>query len=290
MAQSDVISKDGSVPSPEDLPIRYTLYEPGKPKQKKLPVVLFIHGFKGFKDWGPFPEACKEIASKGHVVIACNLSRNGVGESLTEFDELDLFEDQTLSQDLTDVDTVIKAIQDDNVKAQSVKMDKEKIGIIGHSRGGHTAAAATAEYNAITCLITWSAVANYNERWSEEMISDWNEKGYTEIENARTGQTMRINKSVYEDARENADKLMADKRITEVTVPTLIIHGANDESVPRSDADKLFQNAGTDQKNCIIIPDTGHTFDGAQPFEDEELPKPFQRMLSYTCQWLDAHL
>ena len=26
------------------------------------PVILFVNGFKGFKDWGAFPAACEELA------------------------------------------------------------------------------------------------------------------------------------------------------------------------------------------------------------------------------------
>jgi uncharacterized protein len=46
-----------------------------------LPVILFVHGFKGFKDWGAFPDACEEFARVGFAVVAFNLSLNGVGKT-----------------------------------------------------------------------------------------------------------------------------------------------------------------------------------------------------------------
>ena len=56
------------------------------------PVVVFCHGFKGFKDWGPFPEWGRFLARSGFVAVHFNFSRNGVTpEAPTEFTDLDAF-------------------------------------------------------------------------------------------------------------------------------------------------------------------------------------------------------
>jgi len=289
MSQNKLEKVSDYIDSPENLPINYDLYFP-KEKSDTLPVVLFLHGFKGFKNWGPFPQVCRAIAAEGYAVLAFNLSKNGVSGHGNQFDELELFADETLSRDLDDVGMVLKALNDGTIYTGGAALDKNRIGILGHSRGGHTAIAATAEFNSISCLVTWSAVANYNERWSREMVDDWKNKGYTEIENARTGQVMRINKVVYEDAREHEDRLMAIKRIKAIEHPTLIIHGRDDEAVPVEDAKKLFEAAIADKKNCIIIPDTGHTFAGAHPFEADKFPQALEKALTYTRQWFDVYL
>ena len=292
MEYSSITTYKGSIPSTENLPIHYDLHLPKDSSNGPLPVVLFLHGFKGFKDWGPFPWACKHIASKGFGVVAFNLSRNGVSGHGMDFDELDLFSEQTLSQDLDDVGTVIKALTDGQIapEAETNLRNNDQIGIIGHSRGGHTAIAAAAEQSAITCLITWSAVANYNKRWSSEMIADWKSEGVTEIKNGRTGQIMPVKKKVYEDAQKNADRLMADRRITGVEAPTLILHGQDDKAVAVDDANRLFEQSGAEHKNCIIIPVTGHTFGGAHPFDEDQFPPPFKTMLGFTTQWLKAYM
>ncbi|MDZ7681206.1 MAG: alpha/beta fold hydrolase [Fodinibius sp.] len=224
MRYSDIVKKSGSVSSSEGLPIYYDVYVPSGHPEKELPVVIFLHGFKGFKDWGAFPDACAELASFGFAVVAMNFSLNGVGESMTEFDELDLFSRQTLSQDLDDVGRMIEAIQTGEVAVKGAALNTGAVGLLGHSRGGHTAVAAAAEYDAVGCLVTWSAVADYNAHWSDEMIADWQEKGITKIKNGRTGQMMPVKDIVYKDAQANADRLMAVKRAPELTIPALFVH------------------------------------------------------------------
>jgi len=294
MEETAIRTQQGSIPSTENLPIYYDLHLPDVHSDGSLPVVLFVHGFKGFKDWGPFPLACRHISEKGFAVVAINLSRNGVKGHGMEFNELDLFSEQTLSQDLDDVGSVVKAVTDGEIAPGSgsshVSLNYERLGIIGHSRGGHTAVAAASEHPELKCLITWSAVANYNKRWSKEMIADWKSKGVTEIKNGRTGQIMPVKKVVYKDAQKNADRLMADRRIPDVEVPTLILHGQKDEAVSVDDANRLFEQSGAEYKNVIIIPETGHTFGGAHPFDANEFPPSFKTMLGFTTQWLEHYL
>ncbi len=53
--------------------------------------LIFVHGFKGFKDWGFGPYLADYFSKKGYFVITFNFSHNGVGKNLTEFDELEKF-------------------------------------------------------------------------------------------------------------------------------------------------------------------------------------------------------
>ena len=280
----------GSVPSTENLPIYYDLYYPGDSKEDNLPVILFLHGFKGFKDWGAFPDACSALSKKGFAVLAMNFSLNGVGESMTEFDQLDLFARETLSQDLEDVGTVIEALKDKDITAEGCSLAIDKIGVLGHSRGGHTAVSASAEYPEIKCLVTWSAVANYNARWSDDMINDWEEKGVTKIKNGRTGQIMPVKDVVYKDAIKNADRLMAVKRVRELDIPSLFVHSKGDEGVPYSEAENLYEHCNSEDKRLELIPDSGHTFNTAHPFEADTFPEPFAKVVDITGNWFQSHL
>lgn len=287
----DIIAKiSDSVPSEEGVPIRYDLYVPSGRSDMRVPVIIFLHGFKGFKDWGPFPAACERLSEAGFAVLAMNFSHNGIGENPEVFDRLDLFEKETLTRDLEDVGTVIRALQDGRISTDKVRMDADTIGLLGHSRGGHTAVAAAAEYDEVACLVTWSAVADYNERWSEEMIDDWKQKGVSEIKNGRTGQMMPVGKVVYEDARRNADRLMAAERVRELRIPALFVHARDDESVPDSEARILHRNCPSKEKKLRLVPDTGHTFGGAHPFEEEQFPSPFDEVLEGTLKWFEYYL
>lgn len=290
MEYSNISKISDSIPSTEDLPIYYDLYVPAGHSGRQLPAIIFLHGFKGFKDWGAFPEACAELSSAGFAVVAMNFSLNGVGESMTEFDQLDLFSRETLSQDLEDVGSVIDALQSGTIAADQASIETDNIGILGHSRGGHTATAAAAEYDDIACLVTWSAVADYNAHWSDQMISDWKEKGVTKIKNGRTGQMMPVRDLVYKDALQNADRLMAVKRARELTIPAMFIHSKGDEGVPYSEAEKLYRNCSSSDKELKLIPNSGHTFGTSHPFEDEEFPETFENVVADTRAWFESHL
>ncbi|HET6527238.1 MAG TPA: alpha/beta fold hydrolase [Balneolaceae bacterium] len=289
MKYHDITKSSGSVRSNEDLPIHYDFYVPLDEEKQQFPVIIFLHGFKGFKDWGAFPVACAELSAAGFAVLAMNFSLNGVGENMLEFDQLDLFARETLSQDLEDVGSIIAALKDEAISPEKATVTEDNIGILGHSRGGHTAVAAAAEFPEIKCLVTWSAVADYNARWSDEMITDWNEQGITRIKNGRTGQMMPVKDVVYKDALENADRLMAAKRVHELNIPAMFIHSKGDEAVPYQDAESLYQSCASDDKELILIPDSGHTFDVSHPFEGE-FPAPFKEVVEHTQKWFSQHL
>ena len=54
------------------------LEEDSSSQVSENPVIIFTHGFKGFKDWGGFPYMMKRIASKGFTAVSFNFSHNGV--------------------------------------------------------------------------------------------------------------------------------------------------------------------------------------------------------------------
>ena len=290
MEFTSVSISSGQIESTEALPIRYDLYAPQGANDHPLPVVLFVHGFKGFKDWGIWPDACEEMARNGMVVCAINLSRNGIGEHKYEFDRLDLFEKQTLSQDLNDIGRVIEALQNGEIADEHAHMNTDLIGILGHSRGGHTAVTAGVEFDHIQAVVTWNAVADYLARWSKNMISDWETKGYTHIMNSRTGQKMKLDRVVYDDSKEHADRVIAIRRVEELRVPTLFIASREDESVPYTDSEKLHIACSAHDKELRLLAHGGHTLGASHPYEDPEFPEPFAEALEWTSGWFREFL
>ncbi|MCH8556546.1 MAG: alpha/beta fold hydrolase [Balneolia bacterium] len=288
MRHTSIKKESGAIESTEGLPIAYDMYLPSN-AVSSLPVVLFLHGFKGFKDWGAFPDAFFEIARSGCAVIAFNFSRNGVSGHGQDFDRLDLFADETFSQDLQDIRTVIDAMQTQKIKTGSAVLETDDVALIGHSRGGHTAIAAAAEFNEVNTLITWAAVADYNKQFSDQMKKDWEKKGYTEIENARTGQKMKINKSVYDDFLENADRLVAVKRVQSLMIPCCFIHGTLDKSVPMNNSQLLFQMCKSPEKERIMINGADHTFGCSHPWDEEDMPEHFSDVVDKTIEWLETY-
>ena len=290
MEISSISISSGQVESTEGLPIRYDLYSPISRNGLSFPVIIFLHGFKGFKDWGPFPDICEEMARAGYGVVAMNFSLNGIGDNKTEFTEMELFERETLSQDLDDVGTIIDALQKGEISDSHSSLNTDKIGLIGHSRGGQTAIAAAVEYAPVQCIATWSAVADYRKRWSDKMKKDWKDQGYTEIENSRTGQKMKLGKVVYDDAVKNADRVIAMECVGDLRIPTLFIHGRDDETVPYTDSEKLHIACEARDKELRLVANGTHTYGGAHPFEDHDFPKPLAEVLEWTEGWFVEYL
>ena len=77
---------------------------------RKLPVIIVCHGFKAFKDWGPFPAIGRYFAESGFVSIVFNFSHNGIGKNFRKFSEREKFSVNTFSLELEDVATVLDAI------------------------------------------------------------------------------------------------------------------------------------------------------------------------------------
>ncbi len=103
---------------------------------KKLPLVIFVHGFKGFKDWGGFPYMTDKLAEAGLFTASFNSSYNGDGEKENElmaFMRLDLFAKNTFSRELDDLGSVIDYF---DINRDKYNYDFETLILIGHSRGG----------------------------------------------------------------------------------------------------------------------------------------------------------
>lgn len=290
MEFDNIAISSGKILTEDGLPMKYDLYAPISGTNRDFPVIIFLHGFKGFKDWGPFPDACEELSRNGFGVLAFNFSHNGIGDNQTEFDRLDLFEKNTLSRELDEVGIMIRALQTGEIDNTHAHLNTDVIGLVGHSRGGHVAVAAAAEYEAVQGLVTWSAVANYLERFSDEAKQDWEKKGYTEFKNSRTGQMMKVGKVLYEDLRENADKLVAIKRVGDLRIPSLFIHGREDETIPYTDSEQLHIKCAAREKELRLIAKAGHTYGTAHPFEEEFFPSPFQELVDATAAWFRQYL
>ncbi len=290
MEISSISVSSGKVSSTEGLPIRYDLYSPISRTGRSFPVIIFLHGFKGFKDWGPFPDVCEELARAGYGVVAMNFSLNGIGDDKTEFTEPELFERETLSQDLDDIGSVIEALQTGEISDNHSNLNTDLIGLVGHSRGGQTAISAAVEYESVQCLVTWSAVADYRERWTEKMKKDWDEQGYTEIKNSRTGQVMKLGKAVYEDSINNAGRVIAIERVKDLRIPVLFIHGHDDETVDPINSEKLHIACKTRDKELRMVANGTHTYGGSHPFEEADFPAPLADVVEWTQGWFVEYL
>jgi pimeloyl-ACP methyl ester carboxylesterase len=245
------------IPSADGYPLRGDVRWQGSPAA--APAVVVCHGFKGFKDWGFFPELAHELAGAGCLVVSFNFSGSGIGEKLTEFTDVERFEHATLSGDLDDVSRILDALSAGELPGPPAV----GVGLLGHSRGGAVSLLSAASDRRITCLVTWSSVAHFG-RWDEETRRAWRERGHVEVVNARTGQVFHLSTDLLDDIETNGDgRLSLERAARELAVPHLIVHGEDDESVPVSEGREL---AAWGRGELLTIPATGHTFGAVHPF------------------------
>ena len=276
--------------SNELLPMGYSVYTPVN-NLKKSAVIFFVHGFKGFKDWGGLPIVFNHIAQQGFTVIAINLSHNGIIEHRTTHENEELFATATLSQDHRDISSFIHALQLGTLPLPpNTNLETSSIGLIGHSRGGHSIIAYAASNPSIKAIVSWAAVADCSTRWSLQHLNLWDTQGFIPIINKRTGQTLKLYKNIYDDAQANP-QLMAINAISLLNIPTLIIHGSNDESVSCSDAQKLYNTCAAKHKKLALIPNGSHTFGLYHPMNPNAiLSIEFKKVLQETEIWMEKYL
>src|SRR3954467_220818 len=78
------------------------------PDIEKQPLVIFCHGFKGFKDWGHFNLVGEKFAANGLAFLKFNFSHNGTTpEDPDKFADLEAFGNNNYIIELDDLQTVI---------------------------------------------------------------------------------------------------------------------------------------------------------------------------------------
>ena len=234
-------------------------------KTEKLPLLIFCHGFKGFKDWGCFPYMLEKIAGDGNYVLSFNFSYNGTGDEeikQSEFTRLELFAENTLSRELEDLESVIDFVFQNK---KDFHFDTESLILSGHSRGGGTVIIKTGEDKRIRKLVTLAAVCNF-DRYGETMLKKWKEDGYIETLNTRTNQLMRMNYTLVDDYLKNKERLDIQKAVSKITIPFLIIQGMQDLSVDYSNAEDIYSRSNKDLTKLVLLENTGHTFGAVHPF------------------------
>jgi uncharacterized protein len=235
------------IESGEGLPIRGDVESPRSPRA----LVVIVHGFKGFKDWGFFPWLAEHLCNHGFAAARFNMSRSGIGDEPEEFGRLDLFADDTYSGQVADLVAVTRHLQKPNVPTF----------LLGHSRGGGVALLAASQLK-LKGVVTWSAIATA-DRWDEETKRKWRADGSFDVVNARTKQVMKMSPRILDDYEANASKLNILEAARSLTVPLLVVHGRRDESVPVEEATRIAsQNRDA---SLLIIDNAGHTMNAIHP-------------------------
>lgn len=250
------------------------------------PVVIYAHGFNGFKDWGGGDVIADELANAGFALVKFNFSHNGTTPQQPEnFADLEAFGNNNYTRQLKDLQIVTDWICDKEDPNKEL-FDTNSIYLIGHSMGGGIAILFAAEDSRIKKLVTWAAISECKTPWggwSAQRMEEWRQAGVQYYTNTRTGQQLPLYYQLYLDYVNNKERLSIEHAIKELSIPLLICHGTSDISVP---VEKAYQLAGWQPAAELFTIETNHVFDRVHPWEKAWLPEAMDLLMQKTISFL----
>lgn len=244
------------------------------------PLVIFVHGFKGFKDWGTHHLVAEYFANNGVSFLKFNFSHNGMTkDDIDVFDDLETFARNTFSKELNDLDEVITY-----AKSGKDFPSPPKIILIGHSLGGGISILQTNVDKRVDKLVTWASISNFRGLWNVDYESYWRKEGVIYMSNSRTNQQMPLYLDVLTDLEENAEKLDLLTAAQSLKQPWLIIHGDQDNVVDIEQAQLLKRQHPTSY--LMVLENADHVFNARHPWTDEFLPEALKQACDSTLSFI----
>lgn len=254
------------------------------------PVVIYAHGFNGFKDWGNFDLIANAFVEAGFAFVKFNFSHNGTTpEHPEEFADLEAFGHNNYTKQLFDLGKVLDWLCDQTNQYASV-LNPDKIGLIGHSMGGGISIIKTAEDARIKSLVTWAAISACKTPWGTwppERMAKWKETGVDYYINGRTKQRMPLYYQLYEDYQAHATRLAIIDAARRINVPWQLCHGTEDTSVSFDNA--LTLHAAQPRSELVTVP-SDHVFGRRHPWEGTTLPEPMLVVLEKNITFFMEYL
>ena len=227
------------IKGPHRLPI--VLYVFYNNNVEHAPLLIFCHGYKGFKDWGAWNLFAKTFAKSGIAVLKFNFSHNGgTVEQPIDFPDLEAFGHNNYTKELDDLNQVLDWVE--TTYSTHPNISPLKITLVGHSRGGGIATLKAAEDSRVKTLVSLAGVSDFDSRFPKGAdLEVWKSTGVHFVMNGRTKQQMPHYYQFYEDFVANASRLTIQTAAKKLKQPHLIIHGDTDTSVGLEEAFALHQ-------------------------------------------------
>lgn len=269
-----------------DRPVTADFHSPEK-GLSAVPVLFLLHGFKGFKDWGHFPLAAEFLARAGFAVVRFNFSHNGTTpEQPIDFADLEAFGRNTFTRELEEVSEVIDDLWMRGDLHEFI--DLERIGLIGHSRGGGIALLSAHADKRVKAVASWAGVSNFEPRVNTPDLEQWYREGVAYLHNARTNQQMPLYYSLREDFYRNKKRLDIPSAVKSLRIPQLIVQGTEDDAVDVTEAKQMKD--WNEKARLEIISGANHTFGGKHPWTSKELSPDMAKVLQTTITFFRENL
>jgi len=255
-----------------------------KKNGKAKPLVIFCHGYKGFKDWGAWNLVSNQFAESNFFFVKFNFSHNGgTADNPIDFPDLIAFGNNNYTKELDDLQSVIDWVLTE--KSIEEELDKTKLYLIGHSRAGGIVTIKASENNQVSKVISWAGVSDFSNRFpKEEALKKWKNEGVFYVINGRTKQQMPHYYQYYENFKANEKRLNIKTAVIKLSIPHLIIHGTEDEAVSVQEANQL--HLWNPNSKVIIVEKANHTFGIVHPYNEIRLSEEMQLVVNETIRFL----
>ena len=251
----------------------------------KKPIVIFCHGYKGFKDWGSWDLVAKAFVEANHFFVKFNFSHNGgTLENPIDFPDLEAFGENNFITELNDLEDVINWITKN--KKYKNEVDITNITLIGHSRGGGIVTIKASENKNISKVISWNGVSDYGNRFPKgKILEDWKKAGISFVLNGRTKQQMPHKYQFFQNFKENEVRLTI-KTATENlnNKPQLIIAGTTDEVVKPFEAENM--HSWNPKSKLVLIDEMNHTLGSKHPWNEDTLPTHLEKAVQVSIDFI----
>lgn len=226
---------------------------------RKVSAVILVHGFGKTKSERKFVELARKLTENG--IASFRFDFSGCGDSEGKFEEM------SITKEVEELNATYRRLIREKV------IDRNRIGIFAHSLGTVIAALFQQKYGGIKYFVLCAPAFNQKrliKKWyTGAQIKEWKKKGYLDTLKFRVGL------GYLDEARDYTELL------TQIKIPTFILHGEKDEEIPAEMAKETFKRLKIKEKKVAIIPEGDHHF--------ESYPSR-QKLVNYSIKWFRQYL
>tara|TARA_A200000113_G_scaffold219769_1_gene228939 strand:- start:445 stop:1278 length:834 start_codon:yes stop_codon:yes gene_type:complete len=247
------------------------------PKAFNGQIIIFIHGFMGFKDWGAWHLVQHFFTKMGYGFCKFNTTHNGgTIKNGIDFPDPKSFGQNTYSKEIADLKAVVNWIDH--------RVDSWNGHLIGHSKGGAIALISGQYIPCIRSISTWASIASIEERFPKgSALEEWKSTGFRKIKNGRTLQDLPQSIELWEDFQRHKSNYDLKQICEECQKPLFISHGKNDTSVGLDSGERLSKWSNT---KLNIIENADHVFQSKHPWIEETLPNALKALCEQTEKFI----
>lgn len=245
--------------------------------------VVLVHDFLCGSERDFMPWLAVALAAD-HAVVRYTSPGSGIGSSGTHT-ELDRLASSTHTRELAELATVVGRV----ASGSELPRPPKAIGLLGHGRGGaHALLHATGDER-VRALVTWNAPSRL-DRWNRATRELWRRDGCIFVPGpgpgVAAGRQLPLGVSLLEDTEARRDELDPLAAAGRLRVPWLLVQGADDLVVDRSEARVL--QAAAERATLVEVAGGDHHLGGREPFAGAG--PPLETALRATRRHLRRHL